>query len=1129
MRRPPATIVILAWNEWAATRACLDSLRPTLGVHDQVVVVDNGSVDQTPRALKRYPWAEVVTNEQNRGFAAGCNQGAAAARHDLVVFLNNDTLLVGRWLDALLEPFADATVGATGARSNFVSGDQLVEVDYHTARLPEIRRFERAWRQRHAGQVSDAARLVGFCLAVRREVFEAVGAFDEGFGIGGFEDDDLCTRLLGAGRRLVIAHGSFVHHDGHKTFDANGIDWLALQQENEERYRAKHRAVSATSEGVGTAARESQDDVGAALATRVEPQTVRDSDSHAMPEEVEPLRRGMLCFDAEQWDEALEHFVDAATISPGSTPWALLATVCANAGADGARVAELVEREDLITVTGQLLAVPAAAADAVVEALWERFSQDTRLLAWAVQSASSLEVERALEWSARLRAAGIASQCPLLAIARDWRRQLPDRLRAIALISGAFDADQGGELLAELAWSVQEPAFLDSLLVLDSLAPELLPRFVELLATTAPRCRSLSTALEQLGAPEEAVIVASMGEALPAVRGADVEPTPGTGSQARASGLPPGVFVLGMHRSGTSAVTRVLNLLGPGCADESDLMPAKDTENPRGFWESTSLAAVNDALLEHLGGSWSAPPAPTTGWAQALAAFVPAARATFERSHGNAGGWVWKDPRTCLTFPFWCDALPVVPVIVLPYRNPLEVWRSLERRNGLSKDHALALWERYTRSALRAASGRPALVTSYGELLSAPEAWSERAASFLSDHGLTVDVDSARPAITSFLEDTLRHTTFSTADLDEDEDVTPAQRALWARLEELRGAHQCFEPGALPAESSWVEGLLEARRNPAARPRATGSGDLSSSALRATGSRAVPRCSIIIPLFNKVEYTERCLEALITGTDDELYELVLVDNASTDDTESLLRRLEGDVVIIRNEVNLGFAGASNQGARAARGEHLLFLNNDTEAHPGWLSPLLDALDADPETLAVGPRLLFPDGRVQHAGVLVAEDHRPGHIPLTPFHRLYCEPADHPDVMRREHMSALTGAALLVRRPAFFDAGGFDEAFWNGYEDVDLCFKLRERGGNLIYEPASCLVHHESVSGPERFAKVDRNVALLVDRWAGRVPADVVIDEDGLRELREGMALAPIGPPNGGARRTPLGIAVSARS
>lgn len=240
MQRPAASIVILAWNEWELTKACLDSLRPTLGIHDEVILVDNGSTDGTAGGIRRFPWVRVMTNPENRGFAAGCNQGAAMASRDVIVFLNNDTLLAGRWLDALLEPFSSTDVGATGPRSNFVSGPQLVnQVGYDVAQTSKLRPFVRQWEAEQQYKTSEVERLVGFCLAVRRSTYEQVGGFDEEFGIGGFEDDDLCARIRDAGYRLLITHGSFVHHHGHRTFEANGVDWYAVQEENRHLFHAK--------------------------------------------------------------------------------------------------------------------------------------------------------------------------------------------------------------------------------------------------------------------------------------------------------------------------------------------------------------------------------------------------------------------------------------------------------------------------------------------------------------------------------------------------------------------------------------------------------------------------------------------------------------------------------------------------------------------------------------------------------------------------------------------------------------------------------------------------------------------------------------------------------------------------
>ena len=256
---------------------------------------------------------------------------------------------------------------------------------------------------------------------------------------------------------------------------------------------------------------------------------------------------------------------------------------------------------------------------------------------------------------------------------------------------------------------------------------------------------------------------------------------------------------------------------------------------------------------------------------------------------------------------------------------------------------------------------------------------------------------------------------------------------------------------------------------------------------------APARASIVVPLFNKVELTRACVASVVEHTAPGTYELVLVDNASTDETPAFCASLPDDVVVIRNEENLGFARASNQGAEAATGDHLVFLNNDTEVHEGWLEPLLDHLDAG--VGAVGSKLLFPDGTVQHCGVvLVHQASRPDWF--TPVHWKYGAAADDPEVNETRRYQVVTAACMGVRRDAWTAAGAFHTGYWNGYEDVDLCLTIGQLGFEIVYEPTSVVTHFESASGPERFRKVTHNEQLLMDRWLGRVTHDVLVDHDG---------------------------------
>jgi hypothetical protein len=267
------------------------------------------------------------------------------------------------------------------------------------------------------------------------------------------------------------------------------------------------------------------------------------------------------------------------------------------------------------------------------------------------------------------------------------------------------------------------------------------------------------------------------------------------------------VFVLGMHRSGTSAITRVVNLLGVPLAAEHELRPADD-ENPVGFWESTALSGANERLLNLFGGAWIAPPSLEPGWHEdaRLGGLRREARPLLARVHGTRE-WAWKDPRNCLTLPFWLAVADVTPAALFVYRHPLEVADSLATRDGLPAAVSFALWERYNRAALASAAGLPTFVVSYDRLVRAPSTVAVKLLGFLRDCAFDVD-DASIEEVERFVDPSLRRS----GRAEPGDGLDRTQMKLLDVLSGLGGPHASVAPPQLPVESPWVEPLLDARR-----------------------------------------------------------------------------------------------------------------------------------------------------------------------------------------------------------------------------------------------------------------------------------------------------------------------------
>ncbi|WP_052128551.1 glycosyltransferase [Neosynechococcus sphagnicola] len=260
-----------------------------------------------------------------------------------------------------------------------------------------------------------------------------------------------------------------------------------------------------------------------------------------------------------------------------------------------------------------------------------------------------------------------------------------------------------------------------------------------------------------------------------------------------------------------------------------------------------------------------------------------------------------------------------------------------------------------------------------------------------------------------------------------------------------------------------------------------------------------PRVSIIIPVHNKCAVTYNCLAALLFAHNQASFEIIIVDDGSTDETLEL-PELIPNVTYVRHESAQGFIRACNHGSQYVQGEFVVFLNNDTEVTVGWLDEMLFVFESFENVGLVGAKLLYPDGRLQEAGGIVWGTGDPWN-----YGRLG-NPQD-PKYNYTRQVDYLSGAAIMVRQEVWQQLGGFDEAYCPAYyEDTDLAFRVRSLGLKVVYAPFSQVIHFEGLSsgtstasGIKRYQEINKpkfkSRWFNAYRWNGEVGKDVDLQKD----------------------------------
>lgn len=241
--RPKVSIVMLTFNALDYTKKCVDSIVENTSYPYEIIFVDNASSDGTvaylQKLVKKHKNFKLVKNKENKGFAAGNNRGVEVATGDYVLLLNNDVLVADSWLETLVEALElDENIGMVGPITNFISGRQMIaDVPYKDD--TGFFAYAGAVAVKHRNIVTPRRRIAGFAVLMKRDLYLEVDGLDESFGIGNFEDDDLCLKIKQAGYAIMVHEGVFIHHFGSQTFKANKMNYEQSLAEKGKQFKQK--------------------------------------------------------------------------------------------------------------------------------------------------------------------------------------------------------------------------------------------------------------------------------------------------------------------------------------------------------------------------------------------------------------------------------------------------------------------------------------------------------------------------------------------------------------------------------------------------------------------------------------------------------------------------------------------------------------------------------------------------------------------------------------------------------------------------------------------------------------------------------------------------------------------------
>ncbi|MDB5106392.1 MAG: hypothetical protein JWP91_4081 [Fibrobacteres bacterium] len=901
-RKPLYSVIIVTYNSSGNIRVCLDSLRRcghsadarAAGSHE-IIVVDNNSRDGTQDYLRAQDDIRPILNTENNGFSKGCNQGAAIAKGEYLVFLNPDTLATEGWTDTMARYFKDPQVGAVGPVSNYVAGLQRLDMNLPPAwrdasTIPGNGAVEvsenvaRILRESNTGKGVVTKLLIGFCLMMERSRFESLGGMDENLFLGN-DDLDLSWRLRNLGLKLVVASDAFIFHEGQKSFKTEAkshVDRLTQESTDEmyvklvEHYGGRDKVPSAIELwGIGWFS--------------PSPSLLQGP----LPKKGEIMDSGR----GLKIKQDKESF--AKTEPREQNAWKAVTTVI-YVGAD-ADVAgggsESSPGDALARLERTLATLPAKPGTEII----------------VLNCAGSSNIASAPEAPAgsNLRKLDFGPRFPV--------NQALDIALSLMPGSHVLFCMAGVELSAMFNhWlDKRDPAALGASLPLplrigDADKVAACPAFAFVGAKDWLK-EALAAVSKSTATTDTAACLSALGDRIrdAAAQSSAGKPADPPWLMARASDLPELASWTGVKdvRTGVAA---------------PEAVPAKPAYN---LLKALTQMGRTEAQA-------SLPPAVAAA-AQAITATVPVAAAS--KPVGSAPA-----PAVDAKVSSGSAAEPAVSGPPLA-NSPLSLYpESLRAAMRGAMDIGFA----GTAAEAPPIKGAFRVFDAQGELVpvQGQDLLILRVTPDLID-GLTERLINLRRVATGLKR---LITVFDGAKAKGIAAVSPVapvdltkdgiRTALWGAGFAVTGERDYvgFPEGGSHSENENLRGWIQTEAIP-----------------RTTAHVTEKMVSIVILGFNQVEYTKKCIESIRKYTRQK-YELILVDNGSKDGTEAYFRSIPG-AKVIRNPENLGVSKGWNQGMRIADGEYILILNNDIIVGPDWLENMVRLAESDPSIGLVGPR------------------------------------------------------------------------------------------------------------------------------------------------------------------------------